>query len=180
MSKLSYFLLGVIIVGLAFITGVRMYRSYEEKVQEDQAAQEAIGRNFTVQQSGVPSIQLPVFGGKDPSGLLKEIYLQDAVLPEELDREQARQTLHSILDDYSQDPKLQAFYQDLQQSTGQSIELTDLSGENLPALLTKYPQIQQIIAKHSQDPEFVKTLQEIFSNPQFIRSVVVLQQNPEK
>lgn len=41
--------------------------------------------------------------------------------------------------------------------------------------MKKYPQVQEVLAKHSKDPEFVKTLQEIFSNPQFVHSVAVLQ-----
>ncbi|MBO7237695.1 MAG: hypothetical protein J6U96_00175 [Elusimicrobiaceae bacterium] len=82
--------------------------------------------------------------------------------------------------DYQDDAALKAFYTDLQQATGEQLDLTSLSGENMAGLLIKYPQIQEVIMRHSKDPAFAKTLQEIFSNPQFVRSVAVLQQGKQK
>ena len=74
---------------------------------------------------------------------------------------------------------MQQFYQSLQQATGQTIQLEDLSGENLSSLLKKYPQLSQVIAQHAQDPAFAQKLQEIFANPQFVQSVAVLQNNQQ-
>ena len=181
MSKLSRFLISVIITGLAFIAGMHMYHAYEQTVSDQRAQEEELGQSITQGTSlSAPSLQLPVFRGGSAETLLKEIYLQDTPLPADLNKEQARQTLRSILDDYRENPQLQDFYEDLRRNTGESLTLSDLSGENMKDLLIKHPQIQEIIARHSKDPQFVKTLQEIFSNPQFIHSVAVLQQNKDK
>ena len=181
MSKLSRFLIVVIILGLAFIASLRMYRAYEQTVQEQQAAAESVGQNLTQgNKPSAPVIQVPVFQKMASIALSQEVYVQDATLPEELSKEQARQTMRSILDDYKQDPQLQAFYAQLRKSTGESLDLAALSGENMTQLLVKYPQIQEIIAQHMQNPQFAKTLQEIFSNPQFVHSVAVLQQANKK
>ena len=179
MSALSRFLTGVIIIGLAFIASLRLYRGYERRVQMEQAALED-QQGSTLFNGGVraPVMQMPVFRSNAAlsADANQEIYLQDVTLSAQTNKEQARETLRSILSDYKDNPELKAFYAELQQSTGQPLDLVSLSGENMADLLTKYPQIQEIISRHSQDPSFSKTVQEIFSNPQFIRSVVILQE----
>ena len=175
MSKLSWFYIVIITAGLVFIAGVREYRSHQEKVQAElAAAQEA--QYQPAPELVATAIQLPVFERVVPK---TEIYLEDVKLPPALNREQARQTIVSILDDYRDDVNLQAFYTDLQKSTGQKIDLADLSGENMPRLMRRYPQITQIIEQHAQNEAFSKVLEEIFSNPQFVRSVAILQQGKQ-
>ncbi len=185
MSKLSRFLIGVIIVGLAFIASLHLYRAYE-KYAED--SEEAAGPTMTFNNVPIqrvpPVIEEPVFrrwpaesGTESETAQPQEIYLQDATLDAQTEQKQALQTMQSILADYKQDPQLQAFYQDLQQITGRPIDLFTLRGEELGALMTAYPEVPQLISKYSKDPEFAKTLQAIFSNPQFIRSIEILQRN---
>lgn len=173
MSKLSRLYIFIIVTGLLFISGVRFYRTHGPRLRALWTMQQT---PVALPSSPVPPVmQLPVFE-RFATQENTEIYLQDTALPAELNREQARQTIISILDDYKDNQPLQAFYADLRQSTGQTISLADLSGERMELLLKRYPQISQIIEQHAQDPAFSQVLQEIFTNPQFVRSVAVLQQ----
>ncbi|MBO7237694.1 MAG: hypothetical protein J6U96_00170 [Elusimicrobiaceae bacterium] len=88
MSLLSRILIGIIVVGLAFIVGVRMYRSYEQAVTEQAAEEQTLGQSFS-NQPPAARIQLPVFRGVPGLGE-QEIYLEDAQLPADLNKEQAR------------------------------------------------------------------------------------------
>lgn len=178
MSKTSRFLIGVMVAGLAFLAGLRAYQAYERR-----AAEEAASRPPTMTFNNVPVSQTPqtpdapVFKRLPaPGAAPKEIFLEDGPLSPEREKEQARQTIASIVDDYRGNPKIQAFYVDLRQATGRAdITLETLSGDGLAGLMKQYPQVQDVMAKHAKDPEFVKTLQEIFNNPQFVHSVAVLQ-----
>lgn len=172
--------MAVIIIGLAFIAGLRAYRAYENFVRQDEPA--AAGTTFqNVPVSFVPQIPEQTEFRRLPSGgSAREIYLQDTSLEPEAEREQARQTLRSIVDDYRSDPKVRAFYDELRAATGRTdIDLAALSGENLAVLLQEYPQMQEVMAQYAKDPEFMNVLQEIFANPQFVRSVAVLQGSGE-
>ena len=178
MSKLSRFLIGVIITGLAFIAGIHLYRAYERYVQQTQSEEANATQTFhrvPVSYQPLPP-QLPVYKRYPEQGLAQEVYLEDPVLPPEQEQEQARQTVKSILSDYQRHEKVLAFYADLQQATGKPIRLEDLSSENLVSLMLQYPQIQDVIIRHSQDPEFAAVMREVFTNPQFVQSVAVLQQ----
>ncbi len=180
MSKTSRFFLTIIIVGLAFIAGVRVYRMYESYVAQQIEEEPATYTFHNVPIDYTPaSPQMPVFA-KLPDIKEEEIFLEDAPLGPEAIKQQAQETLISVLNDYKQNPKIQAFYADLRKATGEEITLAQLSGAELPRLLQQYPQLQQVLTKHVQDPEFAKILQEIFANPQFIQSVAVLQNAPNK
>jgi len=176
-SPISRICIVLIALGFSFMIGVRLYRMYSAQVEE-QSQQHSAGVSAQFRSGGAPEKQLPVFQRTTVSS--PEIYLQETQLPDELKQEQARQTIQSILADYQEDEALKSFYADLQKSTGEAISLVDLSGEGMAALLIKHPEIQEVIARHTQDPAFAKTLQEIFSNPQFGYSVAVLQQRPRK
>lgn len=177
MSKTSRFFLAVMVVGLAFLAGTRLYQLYERRAAQD-AAEPVPTQTFNqvpVRQ-GPAEIDPPVYKRLPEQEKPQEVYLQDAPLSAAQQKVQAQQTLQSILADYASHPKMQAFYADLARATGRTdITLESLSGAALPELMKKYPQVQEVLAKHSKDPEFVKTLQEIFSNPQFVHSVAVLQ-----
>ena len=175
MSKLSWFYIAIIVTGLVFIAVVRLSRSYQAKAQARQAAAEAEEVRHFLQRPMAPLMQFPVFA-KITENTNTQVYLEDVSLPDELNKEQARRTISSILDDYRDDENLRAFYADLEKSTGEKISLADLSGERMQILMQRYPQIAQIIERHGQNPAFSQVLQEIFSNPQFVRSVAILQQ----
>ena len=162
-------------MGLAFIAAVRVYRLYEEHVQQQQEGQPPTMtfNNVPVQQTPPPVEESVLTYWREAP---QEIYLEDAPLAPQQQKEQASATVRSILNDYKDNPEIQDFYADLRQATGRDdIDLTALSGEKLPQLLAQYPQLQQVVAKHAQNPAFVRTLQEIFQNPQFVQSIVVLQ-----
>ena len=175
MSRASRFFLWVIVLGLAFIAGLRFYRAYERR-----AAQEGFPPP-SIASFGQAPIQIRPEPASSPvyrtwSGPGKEMYLEDIPLSMPQQKEQARQTIASILRDYGEHPKIQAFYADIRKATGrEDLNLAILSEEGLPELLQQYPQLQQVIAVYAKDPEFAKLIQEIFSNPQFAHSVTVLQ-----
>lgn len=171
----------VIVVGLAFIAGVRFYRMYANYVDQ-QNDEENVGYTFhNVPIDYRPSVsEEPVFKRSSDEEGVQEIFLEDAPLTQQQARQQAQETIVSVLNDYRENPKVQAFYEDLKNTTGEDITLAQLSGADLTRLLQEYPQLQQVLAKHAQDPEFAKTLQEIFSNPQFVQSVALLQSGENK
>lgn len=175
MSKTSRFFLWVIIVGLAFIAGVRLYRVYEQHAaQQAQEPAPTMTFNNVPVQRVAPVSEESVY--KRWSDEPKEIYLDDSLLSAQQQTQQAQATVQSILNDYRQEPKMQAFVEALQQATGRKdIDLAVLSGTQLNDLLRQYPQLQQVVAEYAKDPQFAKMLQEIFSNPQFVSSVQVLQ-----
>ena len=181
MSKLSRFLIGIIITGLAFIASVHLYRAYEKyaAAQQEQLPAAQTFHNVPVWHTPIEP-EIPVYKKYDEDQV-KEIYLEDQPLAPEMTAEQARQTVKSILSDYEQEPAVKQFYEEVRQATdGKEIKLEDLSGENLPALLKENPQLLQVISQHTKDPAFAKTLQEIFANPQFAQSVAVLQSEQQQ
>ena len=166
MSKQSRIFLTIIITGLAFIAGVRLYRVYEKRAQEDSAhiPQATTFHNVPVQQMTTQPDSLFLEPLPQPQ---QEIFLEDELTPKQ-SIQQAQETISSVLRDY----------QEMQEATGvKDLSLEHLSGNNLGQIMQQYPQLQQVIAKHAQNPEFSKTLQEIFQNPQFIHSVGVLQKH---
>lgn len=177
MSKASRFFIWVIVVGLAFIAGLRFYRSYEQRTEEQASSQPpTMTFNNVPVRRVTPQAQPQVYERWTEKTQGQEVFLTDAPMSASQAKEQARQTILSVLRDYQDNPSLQAFYADLRSITGRSdIDLASLSGEGLPQLLAQYPQLQEVIARHSQNPQFAQTLQEIFSNPQFVHSVQLLQ-----
>lgn len=178
MSKTSYFLIGLMIAALAFLAALRGYQAYERRT----AAAEEAGRsaltfqnvpiNFAPQMQPAPVVRKMPLPGEEP----REIYLDEAPLSSDLQLEQARRTVASILEGYKNNTALQRFNRDLRAAAaGEQVDLTVLSGPDLPALMLRYPQLQTVIVEHAKDPEFVKVTQEIFSNPQYVQSVALLQ-----
>lgn len=179
MSGWGRFSLWVILLGLAFIVGLRAYRAYEQRVQLQQEEEQAFSHTFhqVPLRYERPTVEMPVFKRFSPGNPPeKDIFLEDAPLTTQQRQEQARQTIHSILKDYQDNVSLKAFYEDVRQSTGADLDLVTLSQGNIAPLLQQYPQLQEVIARHAKDPKFVRTMQEILSNPQFMSSVAILQQ----
>lgn len=177
MSKLSRFFIAVMVCGLAFMAGLRAWQAYERRAaQEAEETPSASTFNsvpvrYEPQPPAVPvPRRLP-----SPSDPPQEILLGDAPLTADAARLQAQQTVASILSDYKDNPALQAFYADLQEATGREIDLAVLSSDRMADLVRQYPQVPQIMDKHTQNPEFAQVMQEILRNPQFARSVAVLQ-----
>lgn len=114
MSKTSRFFLAVMVVGLAFLAGTRLYQLYERRAAQD-AAEPVPTQTFNqvpVRQ-GPAEIDPPVYKRLPEQEKPQEVYLQDAPLSAAQQKVQAQQTLQSILADYASHPKMQAFYADL-------------------------------------------------------------------
>ena len=138
MSKTSRFFLWVIVVGLAFIAGLRFYRAYEQRAEEEAAtaAPTMTFNNVPVQRVS-PQAEPQVYERWSGEPAVQEVYLQDAPLDAVQEKEQARQTVASVLSDYKDNPSLQAFYADLRAATGRDdIDLAALSGEAWGACLS--------------------------------------------
>lgn len=176
MSKTSYVLIGVMIAAIAWMAGLRGYRAYEAYVarQEEQNTSVFTFQNvpLLLQAPAAQALPAPV---PYPSSS-KEIYLTEEPLSPEKEQEQAVQTVHSILADYGQEEALQRFGRDLTEAThGEITGLESLSGPDLARLAKEHPEVSAVIARHLQDPEFTKLIRDVFSNPQYVRSIAVLQ-----
>lgn len=180
MSRLSYVLIVIMVTALIYMGAVRGYQVYQRKVVQWEEERQNDGNAFSFQNVPV-ALSAPM---PDPTprpvsyqNYQEDFFLEDTPLTQEGEIQQAKDTLTSILADYQQDPHLQAFNKDLAAATGgQAIDLTSLSGESLPAIVQKNPQIREIVGKHMKDPDFSKVIQQIFSNPQFVKSVQKLQE----
>ena len=181
MSKTSYTLLGIMLVALAYMGGLRAYQWYERKAaawEEERVSQQGV---FSFQQVPLSlaapqaePIAQPVVFKEDA---FKDVFLEDQPLPADLQTRQAQETIVSIVKDFQNEPEIQSFNRDLAAATqGQAADLSALSGGDLAQVMKDNPQIGQVVAKHMQDPEFEKKLRQIFSNPQFVESVRRLQQ----
>lgn len=177
MSRLSRFFIAVMVCGLAFMAGLRAWQTYERRAAQE-AQEIPVGRTFNSvpvrYEPQAPAVAVPK-RLPSPSDPPQEVFLSEEPLTEDAARLQAQQTVVSILSDYKDNPALQAFYADLREATGREIDLAVLSSGRMADLIRQYPQIPQIMAKHTQNPEFARVMQEILQNPQFARSVAVLQ-----
>ena len=107
----------------------------------------------------------------------QDIFLEDAPLPPAQAVQQAQETLRSIVQDYKNEPEIKSFNRELSQATqGKAVDLSALGTGDLSQILQDNPQIQTVVTKHMQDPNFAQKIQQILSNPQFIESVRQLQQ----
>ncbi len=181
MSKKSYVLIVIMLAALAYMGALRGYQFYERKTAQWEEERAATQGAFSFQQVPIslaapqaePISQPVVFR----PGTTADVFLEDKPLPDELETQQAQDTIISILDDFKNEPVIQSFNADLVQATqGQAADLSALGGGDLAQVLKDNPQISQVVAKHMQDPEFAKKIQQIFSNPQFVESVRQLQQ----
>ena len=179
MSKLSYCLIAIMGAALIFMGAVRGYQAYEKRAQELAEAEANDGTPFSFQH--IP-VSLAAPQGAEPNRPVpfnpaqSAIFLEEAPLSAEQRKQQAQETISSILADYQQDPELQRFNQDLFAATqGTASDLSALGGENLAALLKENPQIAQVVQQYMQNPNFAQTVKQIFANPQFVESIRQLQ-----
>ena len=135
---------------------------------------QATSINILPESQTAPATPQPV--APAPTGT-QDIFLEDAPLPPAQAVQQAQETLRSIVQDYKNEPEIKSFNQELSQATqGQAVDLSALGNGDLSQILHDNPQIQAVVTKHMQDPNFAQKIQQILSNPQFIESVRQLQQ----
>lgn len=179
MSKVSYILIAVMLAALLYMGAVRGYQVYERKAAEKAAEEAANTGVFTFQNVPVtlaaplpePVSRPVVF---DPSQTA--IFLEDAPLSDERQKQQAQETIASILADYEQDPNIQKFNRDLAAATQGGVEdLGALGGVELVKILKENPQVGRVVQENMKNPAFAKTIEQIFTNPQFVESVKQLQ-----
>ena len=177
MSKTSWFYVCAMVAIVTFVGATRGYRAYENYKQQKE--EEAVS-DFTFQNIpitlGAPQAEPASKPVPYMPQATQDIFLGDTALPPEQETKQADLTLQSIFDDYRADPALVAFNQELSRLTqGQANSLEDLSGPRLTAVIQTHPEVQQLIQKHLQNPQFSMIVGQIFSNPQYVQSVQVLQ-----
>ncbi len=177
MSKTSWFYICAMIAIIASAGAINGYRAYEKyKLQKE----EEQSSDFTFQNVpitlGMPQAQPASRPVPYSPETQQEIFFGGTPLSPEKETQQADLTLQSIFSDYQNNEALQSFNQELAQLTqGEATTLLDLSGPNLTAVIQKYPQVRQLINKHMQTPQFAEVVGQIFSNPQYVQSVQVLQ-----
>ncbi len=179
MSKTSYALIAVMVAALIYMGAVRGYQAYERRAAQKAAEEAANGTPFTFQNVPVAlSAPMPEPVSRpvafDPAQ--SAIFLETQPLSAEKERQQAQETIESILQDYEQDPKIQQFNKELSAATeGNVPDLGALGGKELADILKEHPEVNQVVQQNMQNPEFAKTVQQIFTNPQFIESIKQLQ-----
>lgn len=206
MSKTSYGLIALMITALLFMSAVRGYQFYQKKVaQWEEERLNRPDAAFSFQQVPValsapqaepveyPQVLpaditsmaiLPLNADNSAAGKAvslttsQSVILEDAPLCEEQAVEQAQATLRSIVRDFKDEPEIKAFNRELATATkGQAVDLSALGGNDLGKILKDNPQIQAVVSKHMQDPNFAQKVQQILSNPQFVQSVRQLQKS---
>ena len=179
MSKTSYALIALMVAALLFMGAARGYQFYQQKVaQWEQERQETEGA-FTFQNVPVslaaPRAE-PVSAPVLFQGTKADYFIEEKPLTQEQAEKQAVDTIHSILADFADDEKLQAFNKKLAAaSKGEALDIAGLSGGNLAQVMQQNPEIAGVVSKHMQNPDFAKTVQQIFTNPQFVKSIEQLQ-----
>ena len=180
MSKTSYALIAIIVAALIFMGAVRLRQARTQRLQAQEEASRNDGDQFTFQNIPIsfaaPEAELqqaPVeYRSQGPV-----IYLEDAPLTPQQQRQQARDTISSILADFEKNTALAGFNREITQvSDGQIRGMEDLSTQNLMQIVQQNPQIQGVVEKHLKNPDFSKIIDEIFQNPQFRQSVQTLQE----
>lgn len=183
MSKTSYTLIAIMIIALIFMGAIRGYQVYQKKVaqwQEERANENA----FTFQNVPLSLAAPQAEPTPDPISfetIHKDVFLEEAPLSNEDQQIQAKQTIHSILNDYKDDPSLQEFNKELSQLNADGkVSFEQLSTADLSQIIKSNPEIRSIVSKHMQNPDFSKLVQQILTNPQFADSVKQLQNTTEK
>jgi hypothetical protein len=165
---------------------VRGYELYQQKVAQWEEERAEQIDSFSFQNVPVslaapqaePMARPVLFNPK--SAQEQEVFYEDVPLNPQEQTKQAQDTILSIVQDFNEQPEVQAFNKDLIQATqGTAVDLSALSGGDVAQVLKQNPEIAQIITKHMQNPEFAQTVQQIFSNPQFVESVRQLQRAQE-
>ena len=207
MSKTSRLLIVIMVTALLYMGAVRGYQFYQAKVaQWEEERQQQADAAFSFQDVPVSLaapqaelVQAPVVlpadatsinilpengvapepkPAADKAAAAQAVFLEDAPLSAEEEVRQAKDTLRSIVQDYKNEPEIKSFNQELSQVTnGQAVDLSSLSKGDIRQLLKDNPQIQAVVSKHMQDPNFAKKVQQILSNPQFVQSVQQLQRH---
>jgi len=179
MSKKSWFMVYVMLTALLFMGAVRIYQFGERKYNEYMEKQLNDGDQFTFQKIPValPSrrpekVSLPV----DYVPPAQDVFIEEKPLDQAAQIKQAQDTITSIIDDFRNEEALRSFNAQLQEvSNGQMQSLDDLTTQDLRQFIQANPEIEAVVSRHMQQPDFAKLINEIFSNPQFQQSVRELQ-----
>ena len=171
MSKTSYALIFVMLITVAYMGAFRGYEWYQRRVK------------LYNEQHPAPSIfapepdTLPAPAAVEAWRPAKEdIFLEEKPLDEVLQEQQAKETIESILNDYRMNPAFRRFNEQLEQVTNGKIkDFGALSTQSLAQIFQEHPQILQIVRENETKEDFMRVLQEIFSNPQYQKSVQKLQ-----
>lgn len=171
MSKISYALIFIMLMALAYMGALRGYQWYQRRVA------------LYNEQHPAPSLFAP-----EPDTLPKpvaveawkpakeDIFLEEKPLDDVLKEQQAKETIESILSDYRMNPAFRKFNEELERITeGKIKDFGELSTQSLTQIFQEHPQIAQIVRENETREDFMRVLQEVFSNPQYQKSVQQLQ-----
>lgn len=182
MSKTSWFYICAMVAIVAFVGATRGYHAYEEyKQQEEEESYSAFTFQNVPITLGAPQaepVSKPVPYNPEAT---QDVFLGADPLSPQQEVQQADLTLESIFSDYQTDPALADFNKELSHLTqGRAQTLQDLSGPRLTTIMQDYPEVNNLIKKHLQNPQFAAVVGQIFSNPQYVQSVQVLQGQPQQ
>ncbi|WP_424245752.1 hypothetical protein Dip510_000690 [Elusimicrobium posterum] len=196
MSKLSYFFIFIIIACIAVLGGYRAnqyYNSYTQKANERLAAKRepSVFTQITPANIGVtPQSAISVIPadinelamapvsaamapqitegplGDSPLHQLLENNNPDPIIAKVTDNEETRSEAARIFSKYSERPIIKAFNQDLRKAGLDNLDLSSVNGPEFAKTIQNNPQIQMLLLKYAQNPEFVAVLQEMATDPE--------------
>ncbi|MBO4674539.1 MAG: hypothetical protein J5601_00410 [Elusimicrobiaceae bacterium] len=173
MSKKSWILLFIMCSALIYMGALRAYQWYQHRLEIYNEKHPAPVRLVQTEEESLPNEGVPL---EQWTPVREDIFLEQQTLSEELQEQQARETIASILNDFQMNPALIKFNRELEQATkGEVRSLEELSNRGLELLLEQHPEIQEVVNKNGANENFAAVLKQIFSNPQYQQSVQKLQ-----
>lgn len=175
MSKTSYFLIGIMVAVTALMGALHGYRAFTQYREQQEELAAPTFQHVPVSMAAPQADFTPPPIRYAPEGT-QDVFLEEAPLSPQQEAEQASLTVRSILADYAQSSVMKQFNSELSSATqGQAKGLADLSGPKLQDLMQDHPQVAQVVQKYMKNPEFSAAVEQIFSNPQYVQSIRVLQ-----
>ena len=159
------------LVGLAYMAAMRGYQWYERRaaLYNERHTPSSL---YVAQPDALPAPAAL----EDWAPAKEDLFLEEKPLTQMLQEQQAKETITSILNDYRMDPAFRKFNAELERITeGKIKDFEELSNQSLSQILQDNPQIVDFANSSETKEDFARILQEIFSNPQFQKSVQKLQ-----
>ncbi|MGB2578570.1 hypothetical protein AAIR98_000489 [Elusimicrobium simillimum] len=197
MSKLSYFLFTVLVIWIAAMgayRGWQYYAAYTEKANASRdnaplfsvvnadTSPDGATQPYSTMAAVMPGSQAQTAAqdyavGVVPPSYKDNVIEQPSALPVITKNQELQNRAEKVYAKYSTNPLIKSFNQDLQKAGVKNIDFTKLAGGDFPTILQQNPQLQTVLLKYSQDPQFLLLLQQMISDPEVAALTKELQVN---
>ncbi|WP_428897307.1 hypothetical protein Dip518_001094 [Parelusimicrobium proximum] len=196
MSKKAYFFLFGIVISFGVMISYTVYESYAEYVAKQNAAAPDNRNMFysaateentpppqshtaslsfsseevsavSVSNDSVPvNISTPAPVSAEITNIIEEAEKnKEAVVQAVRTNKELKNNAKTVLDKYMAVPVVAQFNADLQ-AAGVNTDFSSLAGGDFAQMMQQNPQLQSVLIKYSQNPEFVKALQQMMADPE--------------